>query len=84
MGQRNPVWALPSLLRAGVRRIRLELLDEDGAATHRRIRLYAEALAGRMATQDVWSQGGSTTSSASPAAACAAGSGAHQSILTLR
>ena len=50
------VEALPSLLRAGVRRIRLELLDEDAAATHRRVSLYAEALAGRMATQDVWSQ----------------------------
>ena len=50
------VEALPSLLRAGVRRIRLELLDEDAAATRRRISLYAEAMAGRMATQDVWSQ----------------------------
>jgi putative protease len=50
------VEALPSLLRAGVRTIRLELLDEDAAATRRRVSLYAEALAGRMATQDVWSQ----------------------------
>ena len=50
------VEALPSLLRAGVRRIRLELLDEDAVATRRRISLYAEAMAGRMATQDVWSQ----------------------------
>ncbi len=50
------VEALPSLLRAGVRRIRLELLDEDAAATRRRISLYSEAMAGRMATQDVWSQ----------------------------
>ena len=50
------VEALPSLLRAGVRRVRLELLDEDAAATHRRVSLYAEALAGRMATQEVWSQ----------------------------
>ncbi len=50
------VEALPSLLRAGVRRIRLELLDEDAAATQRRVSLYAEALAGRMATQEVWSQ----------------------------
>ena len=50
------VEALPSLLRAGVRRIRLELLDEDADATRRRVGLYAEALAGRMATQDVWSQ----------------------------
>ena len=50
------VEALPSLLRAGVRRVRLELLDEDAAATRRRVSLYAEALAGRMATQEVWSQ----------------------------
>ena len=50
------VEALPSLLRAGVRRIRLELLDEDAAATRRRVSPYAEALAGLMATRDVWSQ----------------------------
>ena len=50
------VEALPALLRAGVRRIRLELLDEDAAATRRRVSLYAEALAGRIATQEVWSQ----------------------------
>ena len=39
-----------------MRRIRLELLDEDAAATQRRVSLYAEALVGRMATQEVWSQ----------------------------
>ena len=50
------VEALPSLLRAGVRRIRIELLDEDAAATCRRVSLYADALVGRMASQDVWSE----------------------------
>ena len=50
------VEGLPSLLRAGVKRFRLELLDENAEATRRRVRLYADALQGRIASEDVWSR----------------------------
>ena len=50
------VEGLPALLKAGVRHVRLELLDEDAAATQRRVRLYADALLGRCASREVWSQ----------------------------
>ena len=50
------VEGLPALLEAGVRQVRLELLEEDAAATQRRVRLYADALLGRRASREVWSQ----------------------------
>ena len=48
------VEALPALLQAGVRHFRLELLDEDAAATVRRVHLYSDALAGRLPSREVW------------------------------
>ncbi|TCD58580.1 peptidase U32 [Synechococcus sp. BS56D] len=48
------VEALPDLLAAGVRHLRLELLDEDGPSTLRRVRLYAQALTGEIPSQAVW------------------------------
>ena len=48
------VEALPDLLRAGLTRFRLELLDEDPVATHRRVQLYAQALEGSIPSADVW------------------------------
>ena len=50
------VEGLPALLRAGVRHLRVELLDETGAETQRRLQLYADALAGRLRSQEVWRQ----------------------------
>ena len=50
------VEGLPALLEIGIRQVRLELLDEDAASTQRRVRLYADALLGRCASRDVWSQ----------------------------
>ena len=50
------VEGLPALLDAGVRHLRIELLDEDAASTQRRVRLYADALAGRLASHEVWKQ----------------------------
>jgi putative protease len=50
------VEALPALRKAGVTSFRLELLDEDAESTVRRVRLYADALAGRLASKDVWRQ----------------------------
>ncbi len=50
------VEGLPALLEAGVRQVRLELLDEDAAATQRREKLYADALLGHCASLEVWSQ----------------------------
>ena len=50
------VEALPALSKAGVTSFRLELLDEDAESTVRRVRLYADALAGRLASKDVWRQ----------------------------
>ena len=48
------VEGLPALHQAGVRHVRLELLDEGAEATRRRVLLYADALAGRLASRDVW------------------------------
>ena len=48
------VEGLPALRQAGVRHVRLELLDEGAEATRRRVLLYADALAGRLASRDVW------------------------------
>ena len=50
------VEALPVLRKAGVTSFRLVLLDEDAESTLRRVRLYADALAGRLASKDVWRQ----------------------------
>ena len=50
------VEALPALRKAGVTSFRLELLNEDAESTVRRVRLYADALAGRLASKDVWRQ----------------------------
>jgi putative protease len=50
------VEALPALQKAGVTSFRLELLNEDAESTLRRVRLYADALAGRIASKDVWRQ----------------------------
>ena len=50
------VEGLPALLDAGVRHLRIELLDEDATSTQRRVRLYADALAGRLASREVWRQ----------------------------
>ena len=48
------VEALPDLLKVGLRRFRLELLDEDADATQRRAQLYAKALEGSIPSADVW------------------------------
>ena len=48
------VEGLPALCHAGVRHVRLELLDEGAEATRRRVLMYADALAGRLASRDVW------------------------------
>ena len=48
------VEGLPALYQAGVRHVRLELLDEGAEATRRRVLLYADALSGRLASRDVW------------------------------
>jgi len=50
------VEAFPSLHDAGVRRYRLELLDEDAEATIRRVRLYGDVLSGRVPSREVWKQ----------------------------
>ena len=50
------VEGLPSLLSAGVRSFRLELLEENAAETQRRVQLYADALAGDLPSREVWSQ----------------------------
>ena len=48
------VEALPELLRVGLRRFRLELLDEDPASCQSRVQLYAKALEGSIPSSDVW------------------------------
>ena len=50
------VEGLPSLLRAGIRSFRLELLDEGPEDAIRRVRLYVDALQGRRPSDDVWRQ----------------------------
>ena len=50
------VEGLPSLLRAGIRSFRLELLDEGPEDALRRVRLYVDALQGRRPSDDVWRQ----------------------------
>ncbi|MEB3159048.1 MAG: DUF3656 domain-containing protein [Synechococcus sp.] len=48
------VEALPDLIKVGLHRFRLELLDEDAEATQRRVQLYAQALEGSIPSADVW------------------------------
>ena len=48
------VEALPDLLTVGLRRFRLELLDEDAQTAQRRVQLYAQALDGSIPSADVW------------------------------
>lgn len=50
------VEALPVMQGAGLRHFRLDLLDEDADATRRRVRLYGEALQGRIPSEAVWRQ----------------------------
>jgi putative protease len=45
---------LPQLLEAGIRHLRVELLDESGEAAERRVRAYLDLLAGRRSGQDLW------------------------------
>ena len=46
--------AIPQFLAAGVRRLRLELLDDSAADTQRRVALYQQALAGEISGKTVW------------------------------
>jgi putative protease len=48
--------ALPSLLEAGIRHLRLELLNENGAETQQRVRTYQECLQGRLSGLQLWQQ----------------------------
>ena len=48
------VEALHALRQAGIRRYRLDLLDEDAKATRRRVQLYSDALLGRTLSATVW------------------------------
>ncbi len=48
------VESLPELLKVGLRRFRLELLDEDTDATQRRVQLYGQALEGSIPSAAVW------------------------------
>ncbi len=46
--------AIPQFLAAGVRRLRLELLDDSAADTQRRVALYQQAIAGEISGRTVW------------------------------
>ena len=46
--------AIPQFLAAGVRRLRLELLDDSAADSQRRVQLYLQALAGTISGRAVW------------------------------
>ena len=46
--------ALPQLLAAGVRHLRLELLQESASDVQRRVELYGQALAGQISGREVW------------------------------
>ena len=48
--------ALPALLRAGVRHLRLELLQESAADARRRAELYRRALLGEISGRELWQQ----------------------------
>ena len=46
--------AFPAMRSRGLRHFRLDLLDEDAEDAKRRVRLYGEALGGRMPSAEVW------------------------------
>jgi putative protease len=46
--------ALPALLGAGVRHLRIELLDDAPEDVQRRVQLYGQALAGAISGREVW------------------------------
>ena len=46
--------ALPQFLAAGVKRLRLELLDDSAADTVRRVELYQRAISGEISGRTVW------------------------------
>ena len=46
--------ALPSLLEAGVRHLRLELLDENAAETQQRVGTYRDCLNGTLSGRELW------------------------------
>ena len=46
--------AIPQLLEAGVRRFRLELLQDSAEDTRRRVELYRRALSGEISGREVW------------------------------
>ena len=48
------VEAFPAMRARGLRHFRLDLLDEDAEATKRRVRLYGDAIQGRMPSAEVW------------------------------
>ena len=48
--------ALPQLLRAGVRALRLELLDETADQTVHRVRQYGSAIRGEISGRQLWQQ----------------------------
>ena len=48
--------AIPAFLQAGVRHVRLELLQDTGADAVRRVELYRQALGGQISGRRVWQQ----------------------------
>ena len=46
--------ALPQLLSAGIRHLRVELLDETGEQAQLRVKAYLDALAGRRSGRELW------------------------------
>ena len=48
--------ALPQLLRAGVRALRLELLDESAEQTIHRVQQYGSAIRGEISGRQLWQQ----------------------------
>jgi putative protease len=46
--------ALPQLLAAGVRHLRLELLEESGEQARQRVQAYLDTVAGRRSGRDLW------------------------------
>ena len=46
--------AIPALRGAGVQHVRLELLEETAADSHRRVQLYRSALAGEISGRELW------------------------------
>ena len=46
--------AMPQLVNAGVRHLRVELLDESGPQARRRVQQYLEVLAGQLSGRELW------------------------------